>query len=74
MRLESVIPYMLTIQERLERFHNIVCENLEQAQPTQNEWYDRHTWNREFQPISQVLVCFRQVPINCWPSGRGPTL
>ena len=52
----SVVLYVLMIQERLAKLRDIVHENLENAQATQKEWYDRHARDREFQPGDQVLV------------------
>ena len=54
--LWSVVSYILIVQERLERMHDTVLENLEEAQLTQKKWYDHHTWNRKFEPRNQVLV------------------
>ena len=53
---ESVVSYVLTIQERLAKLRDVVHENLEDAQATQKAWYDRHARNREFQAGDQVLV------------------
>ena len=53
---ESVVSYILCIQERLAKLRNIVKENLEDAQQVQKSWYDRHARNRELQEGEQVLV------------------
>ena len=53
---ESVVSYILAVQERLERMRDTVRENLEDAQSTQKKWYDHHARNREFEPGNQVLV------------------
>ena len=53
---ESVVSYVLTIQERLTKLRDVVRENLEDAQATQKTWYDRHARNREFNPGDKVLV------------------
>ena len=53
---ESVVSYVLTMQERLAAIRDVVHENLQNAQTTQKEWYDRNARNREFQPGDQVLV------------------
>jgi transposase InsO family protein len=50
---ESVVSYVLMIQERLAKLRDSVQENLKNAQATQKEWYDRHAQN---QPGDQVLV------------------
>ena len=53
---ESVVSYVLCIQERLAKLRDLVKENLENAQQTQKSWYDRHARERELQPGEQVLV------------------
>ena len=53
---ESVVSYVLTMQERLTKLRDVVHENLEDAQATQKAWYDRHARHRELQPGDQVLV------------------
>ena len=54
---ESVASYVLMIQERLAKLRDIVHENLENAQATQKEWYDRHARHREFQVGDEVVAC-----------------
>ena len=53
---ESVVSYVMTVQERLAMLTELVQENLTQTQRTQKAWYDRHARSREFQPGDQVLV------------------
>ena len=53
---ESVVSYVMTVQERLAKLSELVRDNLTQAQQTQKAWYDRHARNREFQPGDHVLV------------------
>ena len=53
---ESVVSYVLLIQERLAMLREIVHKNLQNAQAKQKEWYDGHARNREFHPGDQVLV------------------
>ena len=53
---ESIVSYVLSMQERLAKLRNIVHENLADAQAVQKAWYDRHSRKREFQPGDQVLV------------------
>ena len=53
---ESVVSYVVTIQERLAKLRDVIHENLEDAQATQKAWYDRHARNREFQAGDQVLT------------------
>ena len=47
---ESVVSYVLTIQERLAQLRDIVHDNLQNAQANHKQWYDRHARNRQFQP------------------------
>ena len=53
---ESVVSYVLGIQERLTKLRELVKENLKEAQKNQKTWYDRHARHREFQPGEHVLV------------------
>ena len=38
---ESVVSYVMLIQERLTKLRDVVHENFENTQATQKEWYDR---------------------------------
>ena len=69
---ESVVSYVLTIQERLEKLRDLVHENLQDAQATQKAWYDRHARNREFQPGDQVLVLLPTSTNKLLAGWRGP--
>ena len=51
---ESVVSYVVTIQEQLAKLRDVIHENLEDTQATQKAWYDRHARNREFQAGDQV--------------------
>ena len=53
---ESVVSYVLTIQQRMAKLGDIVWDNLKDAQDVQKRWYDRHARERELQPGEQVLV------------------
>ena len=53
---ESVVSYILCIQERLAKLWNIVKENLEDAPQVQKSWYNCHARNRELQEGEQILV------------------
>ena len=53
---ESVVSYVLSIQERLDKLQELARENLASAQVTQKTWYDRNARDRELQPGDQVLV------------------
>lgn len=50
---DSVVSYVLTMQERLSKLRELVTENLENARQTQKRWNAR---TREFHPGDQVLV------------------
>ena len=53
---DSVVSYVLTIQERLSKLRELVTENLEDARKTQKCWYDQNARTREFYSGDQVLV------------------
>ena len=53
---ESVVSYVLMVQERLETLRDIIHENLNNAQETQKQWYDRNARHREFNPGDQVII------------------
>ena len=69
---ESVVSYVLMMQERREKLREIVRENLEDAQATQKEWYDRNARNREFQPGDQVLILLPTTSNKLLAEWRGP--
>ena len=53
---ESVVSYVLTIQEKLAKMSELACENLKKAQTTQKKWYDRNARERKLQVEDNVLV------------------
>ena len=53
---ESVVSYILSVQEKMERMTELVKENSVKAKAQQKTWYDRNARSREFQPGDQVLV------------------
>ena len=53
---ESVVSYVLLMQERLTHLRDLVRANLEQAQGAQKTWYDRNACSREFHTGNQVIV------------------
>ena len=69
---ESVVSYVLTIQERLKKLRDIVQENLKAAQATQKAWYDRHSRDRAFNPGDKVLVLLPTSTNRLLASWRGP--
>ena len=69
---ESVVSYLLTIQERLKKLCDIVHENLEDAQAMQKTWYDRHSRDRELNPGDEVLILLPTSTNKLLASWRGP--
>ena len=69
---ESVVSYVLMIQERLQKLRDIVRENLENAQVTQKQWYDRNARHREFKPGDQVLILLPTSNNKLLAEWRGP--
>ena len=53
---ESVVSYILSVQEKLERMMEMVKENSVKANAQQKTWYNQNARSREFQPGDQVLV------------------
>ena len=53
---ESIVSYVLSIQEKLVKMSTLAQENLARAQVQQKRWYDRNAREREFQPGEHVLV------------------
>ena len=47
---ESIISYVLSIQEKLAKMSKLARENLTKAQAQQKRWYDQNAREREFQP------------------------
>ena len=53
---ESVVSYILSLREKLEKMSQLARSNLQTAQSTQKEWYDRTVRERSFQLGDQVLI------------------
>ena len=53
---ESVVSYVLGVQEKLAKLSGLVRENLAAAQKQQKQWYDRNARERESQSGQRVLV------------------
>ncbi len=53
---ESIVSYVFTIQERLQKMKELVADNLQDAQQTQKRWYDQKARTLEFEVGEQVLV------------------
>ena len=47
---ESIVSYVLSIQEKLAKMLMLAQENLTKAQAQQKRWYDQNAREREFQP------------------------
>ncbi|KAL5515899.1 hypothetical protein EMCRGX_G001144 [Ephydatia muelleri] len=53
---ESVVSYVLCIQDRLTKMAELVKDNLEKAQETQKKWYNLNARERSFELGEKVLV------------------
>ena len=53
---ESVVSYVLAVQEKLAKMSELVQENMAGAQREQKRWYDRNARQRQFESGDQVLV------------------
>ena len=53
---ESIISYVLSMQEKLSEMSELARENLTKAQKRQKRWYDENARERRFEPGDQVLV------------------
>ena len=60
---ESVVSYVLSLRDRLERMTEHVQENLGKAQRQQKAWYDKNARNRSFETGDQALILL-PVPTN----------
>ena len=69
---ESVVSYVLSVQEKLAKMSALVGENLEKVQQNQKKWYDRHARDREFQPGELVLVLLPSSTSKLQAQWQGP--
>ena len=53
---DSVVSYVLAMQEKLSEMSELARENLAKAQKQQKRWYDENARERRFEPGEQVLV------------------
>ena len=53
---DSVLSYVLRIQEKMGQMASLVEENMTKAQQTQARWYDQRARQRSFTPGQQVLL------------------
>ncbi|KAL5510367.1 hypothetical protein EMCRGX_G005901, partial [Ephydatia muelleri] len=69
---ESVISYVLTVQQKLAMMSELVSENCKEAQMTQKRWYDQSARKREFMEGDQVLVLLPTVTNKLMAKWQGP--
>ena len=69
---ESVISYVLLMQEKLAKMNELVKENLAQAQSYQKKWYDQNALDREFQTGYQMLVLLPTLSNKLLAQWQGP--
>ena len=53
---ESVVSYVLSVRNKLEKMTDLVQDNLVKAQQHQKFWYDQNAVDRELKPDNHVLV------------------
>ena len=53
---DSIVSYVLTMREKMEKMSEIVQENISKAQRYQKKWYDKNAREREFKEGDLVLV------------------
>ena len=69
---ESVVSYILTVREKMEKMTDLVKQNLEEAQKSQKYWYDRNARHREFQAGDLVLVLLPTSTSKLMAQWQGP--
>ncbi|KAL5516748.1 hypothetical protein EMCRGX_G002155 [Ephydatia muelleri] len=69
---ESIVSYVLSVQERLAKMTELVKENLAQAQVEQKQWYDQNAREREFKDGDQVLILLPTSTSKLMASWQGP--
>eukprot|EP00731_Ephydatia_muelleri_P034653 Em0070g9a len=69
---ESVISYVLTVQQKLAMMSELVSDNCKEAQMTQKRWYDQSARKREFMEGDQVLVLLPTVTNKLMAKWQGP--
>eukprot|EP00731_Ephydatia_muelleri_P006652 Em0003g900a len=69
---ESVVSYVLDVQEKLARMSELVVDNLKEAQKQQKRWYDSNARMREFKDGDQVLVLLPSSTSKLLASWQGP--
>ena len=69
---QSVVSYVLTIQEKLANMSELVHTNMTQAQKDQKRWYDRNARERRFQIGDHVLVLLPSSTNKLLANWQGP--
>ena len=69
---ESVVSYILTIQERLHKMREMVADNLEKAQQEQKRWYDQKARSQELSTGDKVLVLLPTESKKLFARWQGP--
>ena len=69
---ESVVSYVLTIQERLARMSELARENLARAQQQQKRWYDQNARERVLVAGDHVLVLLPTATNKLLAKWQGP--
>ena len=71
---ESVVSYVLTVQQKLAQMSELVSENCKEAQKEQKRWHDRNARKREFAEGDQVLVLLPTITNKLMAKWQGPYL
>ena len=69
---ESVVSYVLTIQDRLQKMKELMAENLREAQQTQKQWYDKRARMMEFNVVDKVLLLLPTESKKLFARWQGP--
>ena len=69
---ESVVSYVLTVQQKLSKMSELVSENCKEALMTQKRWYDENARKIEFTEGDQVLVLLPTVANKHMAIWQGP--
>ena len=69
---ESVVSYILSVQEKLAGMMELVKQNSTKAKAQQKAWYDRNAREREsYSQGSRCWCYYLCLRVSCWRSGRG---
>ena len=53
---QNVVSHVVKMRERLASMTDLVRENMEEAQRSQKQWYDKQASTRQFEPGDEVLL------------------